>query len=1382
MLATEIEVRDLMRLYAMNMTSHSLAMMVNFDTVLTSPLDATFDALRNDPAKKAYYETTDANQVNTGAIIVKTGDYDEIMNLYVSTPYDQVTGWDNTGITGLGTEGILSYHFSLDATVHESMDMPSVVSFGSNPDCGLPWQCLYNGSWDSTTETECSGMNVAWYTFLDHFAELNWRRDNPINTTESAFHPSVFLGYCSTSGTEGYRSISHTTLPPISDPPVVAPPVSPAPNSPAPVSSAPVDPTPVPDPTNAPVYPAPVFSGNAPPVAPTTPAPQITLPPSPPTPQESNQPTTMPPHNVGVLAYTSLGCNVNATPSLDSNECLTAASSFADLVGNAMDNEVTIPCGSCYTVDVTDGSTLTVPGGLSVLGRLHFPSTSNLVLNTTSIFVQGMWSMDTPTLGNTVTISIFGNESKTLFPHDLCCDSSVDPFNPTCDPNCADKKGLGIKPFVVAGGQLDIRAIDTTCPSWTKLRDVQLHGSGNQSLVVDPNFARCVQPGDDLLVTSDSYSANGHSRFTASTIDTLTGHITILESTTHTFATEAGPGEPVFAAEVALLSRRVKFRAEEDPYDDLMGAHSIIFHTPYIPQTIQGVEFSNVGQAGILGRYPVHFHLCGWSPSLVSKNVIRNTNQRCVFIHNTDGVTIDDNVAFNTKGHCYSTETGVERFNTFSNNLAAGTWKLPRSNGQSDSPDHPASPGKHQASSFWIRNMENTFVNNVAAGSSSIGFWLEMKDKNSNQLNGGDPAAFRDNVAHSCYQGFLTYKKGWKPRIMAVLDGFKSYKNNEGFKFHISGNFKFTNAIVADNQFVRYGVWNGMSMEGVTWEESEFIGLSDDARLRLGTNCPRGGIRASYNNWPGQQGQFALTNVTFSNWPCGKSITWYTDSRYQPTNMGDPLVATNVQYINSVDSAKPSSYCKENFFMEDFDASIGPSGKAPGFILRDTNRMKAFLPPGVCETISYSTCGAYCENVCVRLVHIKPIVSSGGAFHSMTLTNENGVSYTYTLETGSYNYGVGMVVLPKAQYHVEFADVNGISVLAQSVEVEAFRPPRCSNYVTEDDFTWPTGAPTTSPSEMPSVSDAPSITPDPVIQLFHHSYQKWVKGTRGGTGVRTNESPIFETKITLEETACPSTPYEGANITTPCYILKFPGDYELYAKTDKTWTAGVGVARGTGSPNIWHFEDATCASDNPCVYLRNAQNGRSLYYNGNDYGASPAGDQSTRTTASYIWQYIDTRDGYCLENLALFKPATQSSNYQNKESLGAQKAVDGTSSITHTWCTSIPWWEVDLGGRYRLEGMWILNRVDCCGGRLREYTIQVLDSNRTEVYSKYIGSRAGGIEAHALYETVGQFVRLSLNRADCLHVREIEIIGEPREIAYGQENNITEASCRTQPI
>eukprot|EP00957_Ditylum_brightwellii_P140608 10711928-Ditylum_brightwellii.AAC.1 len=176
--------------------------------------------------------------------------------------------------------------------------------------------------------------------------------------------------------------------------------------------------------------------------------------------------------------------------------------------------------------------------------------------------------------------------------------------------------------------------------------------------------------------------------------------------------------------------------------------------------------------------------MCGDTASFVSQNVVRDSNQRCYVIHNTNEVTVHDNVAYDVKGHCFITETGDEEYNTFTNNLGARGRKLSVGFGQSDTPNH--TPGKHEASIFWIRNMKNMITGNVAAGSNSMGFWFELKNLNSDQLS---PMSFKDNKAHSNFQGLNTYKKGWKPSNPAVIDNFITYKNDEGAKFHISGNF-----------------------------------------------------------------------------------------------------------------------------------------------------------------------------------------------------------------------------------------------------------------------------------------------------------------------------------------------------------------------------------------------------------------------------------------------------------------------------------------------------------------------------------------------------------------------------------------------------------------
>ena len=60
---------------------------------------------------------------------------------------------------------------------------------------------------------------------------------------------------------------------------------------------------------------------------------------------------------------------------------------------------------------------------------------------------------------------------------------------------------------------------------------------------------------------------------------------------------------------------------------------------------------------GILGRYPIHFHMCGSvDGAVVSKNSIRNSKQRCVVVHGTHQLRIEENVAYDTFGHCYMTE------------------------------------------------------------------------------------------------------------------------------------------------------------------------------------------------------------------------------------------------------------------------------------------------------------------------------------------------------------------------------------------------------------------------------------------------------------------------------------------------------------------------------------------------------------------------------------------------------------------------------------------------------------------------------------------------------------------------------------------------------
>lgn len=175
----------------------------------------------------------------------------------------------------------------------------------------------------------------------------------------------------------------------------------------------------------------------------------------------------------------------------------------------------------------------------------------------------------------------------------------------------------------------------------------------------------------------------------------------------------------------------------------------MVLLTPSVPQSINGIGILHFGQQGTLGRYPMHFHFCGdVSGSVISKIAVRHSHQRCVVAHGSDNLLIQENVAYDTAGHCYMLEDGIETGNQFIRNIGAQTFAPSNRISDDESDDTPAT--------FWITHPTNYFVENVAAGSESSGFWYELMKRGSraNAFPNLDPerdtlGSFIDNVAHS---------------------------------------------------------------------------------------------------------------------------------------------------------------------------------------------------------------------------------------------------------------------------------------------------------------------------------------------------------------------------------------------------------------------------------------------------------------------------------------------------------------------------------------------------------------------------------------------------------------------------------------------------------
>jgi FkbM family methyltransferase len=150
------------------------------------------------------------------------------------------------------------------------------------------------------------------------------------------------------------------------------------------------------------------------------------------------------------------------------------------------------------------------------------------------------------------------------------------------------------------------------------------------------------------------------------------------------------------------------------------------------------------------------------------------------------------------------------------------------------------------------------------------------------------------------------------------------------------------------------------------------------------------------------------------------------------------------------------------------------------------------------------------------------------------------------------------------------------------------------------------------------------------------------------------------------------------------------------------------------------------------------------------------------------------------ENLALNKPAQQSSHSPWSKPNDAQGAVNGIKTggfNFHTDKDVNPWWQVDLQDVYRLSEVRVYNRVD--SGNDRVSTLQVAVSpdgyNWQQVYFNESNNIFGGIDGDPLIvpidSQVGRYIRLQLNEENYFHLDEVE--------AYGQTVSTSENSTES---
>ncbi|KAI1900050.1 hypothetical protein AGOR_G00046010 [Albula goreensis] len=363
-------------------------------------------------------------------------------------------------------------------------------------------------------------------------------------------------------------------------------------------------------------------------------------------------------------------------------------------------------------------------------------------------------------------------------------------------------------------------------------------------------------------------------------------------------------------AEVGLLSRNILIHGEMENScygdnwcqffsHDTFGGHIKIFKN-FSSVHLSHVELRNMGQQ-VRGRYPVNFHLCGdvderggySSPAYLDSLSIHHSFSRCVTVHATNGLLIRDTVGYDTLGHCFFLEDGIEQRNTFFHNLGLVTKPgtiLPTDRNETMCTTIktkvfgkyvpvPATECK-AVSTFWIANPNNNLINNAAAGSQDAGIWYVFHVASTGDSHGLVPETkaeltplgiFYNNRVHSNFKAGLFIDKGVKttnasaadpreylcldnnarfrphedadpskPRVAALIDTLISFKNNDLGAWIRGGDIVIQNSGFADNgvglSFASDGSYpkdEGSSQE-VT--ESLFVGESKNRGSNGGQN------------------------------------------------------------------------------------------------------------------------------------------------------------------------------------------------------------------------------------------------------------------------------------------------------------------------------------------------------------------------------------------------------------------------------------------------------------------------------------------------------------------------------------------------------------------
>uniref|UniRef100_A0A8C0UKB3 hyaluronoglucosaminidase n=1 Tax=Cyanistes caeruleus TaxID=156563 RepID=A0A8C0UKB3_CYACU len=470
-------------------------------------------------------------------------------------------------------------------------------------------------------------------------------------------------------------------------------------------------------------------------------------------------------------------------------------------------------------------------------------------------------------------------------------------------------KALAQKEFFTADGQKFVVRAYSEWNDGVPISGFQVEAVGGVILNLLDDVSSW-EPGDRIVVASTDYSMYQTEEFTLLPCPECTMHqVKVKENPQFPHVGEVIDGVDM-RAEVGVLTRNILIKGETEntcylekecqffSYDTYGGHIKILKN--FTSVHLSYVELKQMGQQQI-GSYPVHFHLCGdvdekggyTFKTYLEGLSIHHCFSRCVTVHATNGLLIKDTIGYDTLGHCFFIEDGIEQRNTLFHNLGLVTKPgtlLPTDRNSSmcigirdkvygGYVPVPATDCM-AVSTFWISHPNNHLINNAAAGSQDAGIWylfhrVATGDSHSLGIETKSELTplgiFYNNRVHSNFKAGLFIDKGVKttnasaddpreylcldnnarfrphqdadpekPRVAALIDRLISFKNNDHGAWVRGGDILIQNSGFADNGIGLTFASDGSfpNDEGASQEVSEslFIGESKNYGFQGGQN------------------------------------------------------------------------------------------------------------------------------------------------------------------------------------------------------------------------------------------------------------------------------------------------------------------------------------------------------------------------------------------------------------------------------------------------------------------------------------------------------------------------------------------------------------------